>query len=560
MLGTAWSRGLKAILAAGASALALQASAAFADGGEVVSTDNGPVRGVSLEGGRQFLGIPYAAPPVGNRRWKSPAPAPRWHGVLDAREFANHCPQPATPFGLASVSEDCLYLNVFTPDKHGGHGSDHDEDTDEHGRKGCDHDRDRDEHDSKKDKSKDLPVMVWFHPGAFQFGESDDFDPSDLVDRDVIVVTLNYRLGALGFLAHPALSAESNTGSSGNYGLEDQQAALRWVQRNIEKFGGDAKNVTIFGESAGAVSVHAHMVSPQSAGLFHRAIAQSGSYSLTQPALATAQAEGTAYATAVGCSTQSAACLRAVPVATLLANQSTSPTAYLPKVDGSVLPLSVGAAFATGQFNRVPVIEGTTHDEFRLFVATLFALPGIPIIPATYPTLISTILSVPLPVAQGIATLYPLAAYPSGGEALGAVGTDAAFSCNSRVAARLLSQYVPTWVYEFSDPNAPQIFLPPVGFPYGAYHGSEVQYLFDVRATVPAPALSAQQRTLAASMQRYWTQFAKRANPNGARTPAWSAFIPVTQDSFQALVAPAPQPYTGTAFGLDHKCAVWGSP
>jgi para-nitrobenzyl esterase len=549
MLGIAWSRGLKAILAAGASALALQASAASADGGEVVSTDNGPVRGVSLADGRQFLGIPYAAPPVGSLRWKPPAAARRWHGVLDATEFANHCPQAATPFGLASVSEDCLYLNVFTPDKHHGKGSDD-----------WDEDEGADEHGGKKGKKKGLPVMVWFHPGAFQFGESDDFDPSNLVDHDVIVVTLNYRLGALGFLAHPALSAESASGISGNYGLQDQQAALRWVQRNIEKFGGDSENVTIFGESAGAVSVHAHMVSPQSAGLFHRAIAQSGSYTLTQPALATAQAQGTAYATAVGCAAQDAACLRAVPVATLLSKQSTSPTAYLPIVDGSILPLSVGAAFASGQFNRVPVIEGTTHDEFRLFVATLFALPGIPIIPATYPTLISTILSVPLPVAQGIAAFYPLAAYPSGGVALGAVGTDAAFACNSRVLARLLSQWVPTWVYEFSDANAPQIFLPPVSFPYGAYHGSEVQYLFDVRANVPAPALSTAQLALAESMQSYWTRFAKVADPNSAQTPAWSAFIPVTQDSFQTLVAPTPQAYTGTAFGADHKCAVWGSP
>jgi para-nitrobenzyl esterase len=538
MLEVAWLRGKRAVLAA-AGALALQATAtaAHAEGGIVVSTDDGPVRGVSLSDQRQFLGIPYAAPPVGSLRWKPPAAAAHWEGVLDANHFAPHCAQRATPFGLASASEDCLYLNVFAPDKHGDKGD-----------------------DGKKAKAKNLPVMVWLHPGAFQYGESDDFDPTNLVDQGVIVVTVNYRLGALGFMAHPALTAESPNASSGNYGLQDQQAALRWVQSNIDKFGGDPGNVTIFGESAGAASVHVHMASPQSAGLFHRAIAQSGSYTLTQPTLAAAEAQGSAYATAVGCASQDAACLRAVPVATLLANQSTSPTAYLPNVDGSTLPMSVSTAFATGQFNRVPVIEGTTHDEFRLFVATLFTLPGIPITSASYPFLISAMLSVPLATAQQIAFFYPFAAYPTGGEALGAVGTDAAFACNSRIAARLLSQWVPTWVYEFNDPNAPQVFLPPTTFPYGSYHGSEVQYLFDVREAVPAPALTAPQQQLAEAMQSYWTQFAKVADPNSAATPAWSGYKPTTQDVFQSLVAPAPQSFTGTAFGLNHKCAVWGSP
>jgi para-nitrobenzyl esterase len=515
---------------AAAGILSLHAVSAHADNGAVV-TDNGPVKGVETSDGREFLGIPYAAPPVGDARWMPPSAAPRWHGVLKATQFGNHCAQAASPFGLASQSEDCLFLNVFTPG-------------DDHGNK----------------HSNGAPVMVWLHPGAFAVGESDDFDPSNLVGQGVIVVTLNYRLGALGFLAHPALSAESTVGSSGNYGLQDQQAALRWVQRNIDKFGGDPGNVTIFGESAGAVSVHAHMASPQSAGLFQRAIAQSGGYSLTQPSLATAQTEGTAYATAVGCASQTAACLRAVPVATLLANQSSSPTAYLPKVDGSTLPMSIGAAFATGQFNRVPVIEGSTHDEFRLFVATLFELKGIPVNAFTYQPLIAAVLSVPPAVAAQIASIYPIAAYPSASIALGAVGTDAAFACNTRVAARLLSQFVPTWVYEFNDPNAPQIYVPPVSFPYGAYHGSEVQFLFDVRASVPASSLTAPQQELAENMQRYWTQFARSADPNGAQSPVWSAFQPGTSDNFQSLVSPVPQPYTGTAFGADHKCWLWGSP
>ena len=532
-----WSRSGKAMLAA--AGMLSWHSSAHADPGSTVVTDNGPVKGIVLQDSRQFLGIPYAAPPVGSLRWQPPSAAPRWKGNLDADHFAPHCAQRGTPFGQASESEDCLYLNVFAPPKHDDKGKNKD----------------------KEDKKRGAPVMVWLHPGAFQYGQSDGYDPSDLVDNDVVVVTLNYRLGALGFLSHPALSAESATASSGNYGLQDQQAALRWVQRNIDKFGGDASNVTIFGESAGAVSVHAHMVSPQSAGLFHRAIAQSGGYALTLPTLASAETLGSSYATQVGCASQTAECLRAVPVSTLIANQSTNPSAYLPKVDGSTLPLSIGTAFATGQFNRVPVIEGSTHDEFRLFVATLFELAGTPVTAANYPFLISAILSVPFPTAQAIANFYPIAAYSSPAVALSAVGTDAAFACNTRVAARLLAQHVPTWTYEFSDANAPQIFLPTLpSLPYGAYHGSEVQYLFDVNAAVPAPALTPTQEQLAASMRGYWTQFAAAGNPNKAPIPAWAAFVPNTQDSFQKFAGAAPQPYTGTAFGFDHKCAIWGSP
>jgi para-nitrobenzyl esterase len=528
-----FTRGARCIAAAGMIALRTATASADAGGPKTIVTDNGPVRGVVDDEARSFRGIPYAAPPVGDARWQPPSAAARWNGLRDATAFAPHCPQTASPFGLASQSEDCLYLNVYTPAR-------------DHGAKKAEH-------------AAGAPVMVWLHPGAFMFGEGDDYDPRALVQNDVVVVTLNYRLGALGFLAHPALTAES--GTSGNYGLQDQQAALRWVKRNIEAFGGDPGNVTIFGESAGAVSVHAHLASPQSAGLFHRAIAQSGGYSLTQPTLAAAESEGATFASAVGCSSQDSACLRAVPVASLLANQSSSPTAYLPKVDGSTLPVSIGTAFATGQFNRVPVIEGSTHDEFRLFVATSFVFKGIPVNATTYPSLIAAALSVPLSTAQAIATYYyPLAAYPSAAIALGAVGTDAAFACNARVAARLLAQYVPTWAYEFSDPAAPQVFLPPAGFPYGAYHGAELPYLFDVRESVMSPALTTAQEQLAQSMKLYWTQFARAANPNTAGATAWAAYAPTTSDAFLSFSGSTPAPYSGTAFGADHKCAVWGSP
>jgi para-nitrobenzyl esterase len=210
-----------AVLVAGASMAAVAAPK-----GTVVATDHGPVRGTTVGPMQAFLGIPYAAAPTGELRWRPPQPHPGWDGVRDASAFAPHCPQAASPYGIASTTEDCLFLNVFTPEK------------------------------TNSGQPHLLPVMFWIHGGGLVVGQSDDYDPTQLVAKGVIVVTINYRIGELGFLAHPALSAESAQGVSGNYGLLDQQAALRWVQRNIRHFGGDAGNVTIFGESAGGLSTH----------------------------------------------------------------------------------------------------------------------------------------------------------------------------------------------------------------------------------------------------------------------------------------------------------------
>jgi carboxylesterase type B len=337
----------------------LVGAAARATAGDVVPTDTGVVRGSSADGMRQFLGIPYAAPPVGELRWQPPQPAQRWQGVRDATQFANHCPQPPTPFGVASVTEDCLYLNVYTPEG--------------------------------KRRGWWRPVMVWFHGGALFLGESDDYGPARLVDEGVVVVTVNYRLGILGFLAHPALSAESSYGGSGNYGIMDQQAALRWVRRNISRFGGDPHNVTIFGESAGGLSVHTHLASPESNGLFHRAIIQSGAYALDQPPLEIAELGGTAFAAATGCGDQSAGCLRSLTVEEILANQSSA--GFIPNLDGRVLQQTIRRALASGEFNRVPVMQGTTHDEWRLFVA-LDELVSGPLHPEDYVDAIASTLGV----------------------------------------------------------------------------------------------------------------------------------------------------------------------
>jgi para-nitrobenzyl esterase len=519
------ARRLLIVVVAAYAALAVGWSGAtFAQG--VVPTDNGPVRGADGTGVTKYLGIPYAAPPVGDLRWRPPQPAARWRTPLDASHFAPHCPQSAGGSGQASTNEDCLYLNVWAPNDSPGRG-----------------------------QERGLPVMFWIHGGGFTSGESDDYDPSRLVKQGVVVVTINYRLGFLGFLAHPALTAESSYGGSGNYGLMDQQVALRWVDRNIRKFGGDPNNVTIFGESAGGLSVLEQLASPLATGLFDRAISQSGSYSLSLPSLATAENRGQGLAFSVGCPDQTAACLRNVPVSNLLAKQSSTPGAFVGNLDGHVLPQSMKTAFANGEFNQVPVIEGTTEDEFRLFYATEVELKmgNFGKDPFIYPFVVAAViqaagLNVSLPA---VLAEYPLDPYPSIAEAVSAMATDAVFSCPSRRALQSLSQHVPTYGYEFADRNAPVIFpLPPLSFPLGAYHASELPSLFDSPTLGHAP-LSPDQEKLAAAMVGYWTHFAETATPG---PPSWPAYS-VANDTFQSLVPPTPQPDTG--FAAAHKCTFW---
>jgi para-nitrobenzyl esterase len=393
--------------------------------------------------------------------------------------------------------------------------------------------------------------MVWIHGGALVSGESNDYDSTQLVEDGVTVVTINYRLGALGFLAQPGL-ADAN-GQSGDYGLMDQQAALRWVQRNIANFGGDPRNVTIFGESAGGLSTLAQVASPQARGLFERAIAESGSYNLTQASLATAETAGAAFAAKAGCASQTAACLRSLPVSTILADQDAS--GYTPNINSEVLPETLGTAFATGNFNRVPIINGTNHDEYRLFVA-LSELAGNPVTASNYQSMISATLDVPAAVAAVIAAQYPLSAYPSPPIALGAVGTDAIFACPALTIDQSVSRYVPTFGYEFNDENAPENFLPPVSFPYGAAHATEIQYLMALPTAAFPGTLSAQQQQLAAIMKGYWTNFAKRGSPASFGTPFWPLFSALTQ-KIQSLVPPAPQ--TETDFATTHNCAFWAA-
>ena len=487
--------------------------------GPVVGTSYGAVRGLANEAVDEFLGIPYAAPPVGALRWRPPQPAARWSGVRDATQFRPHCPQPASPFGQASTAENCLFLDVFTP--------------------------------SWQRARRHNPVMVWIHGGALVFGESDDYLPTKLVQDGVTVVTINYRLGALGFLAHPALADAK--GQSGDYGLMDQQAALRWVKHNIASFGGDPRNVTVFGESAGGLSTLSQVASPQARGLFEKAIVESGSYDLTQASLSSAESAGEAFATNAGCASQTAACLRSLPVSTILANENAA--GYTPNINSEVLPESLGTAFATGNFNRVPIINGTNRDEWRLFVA-LSELEGNPVTAANYQSTISSTLGVPSAAAAVIAAEYPLSAFPSPSLALGAVGTDAIFACPALSIDQSVSHFVPTFAYEFNDENAPEEFLPPVSFPYGAAHASEIQYLMDLPNVGFPGTLSAAQQDLATTMQGYWTNFAKRGFPSLFGSPFWRPFHDGTQ-LMESLIPPAPQ--TETDFATTHNCAFWAA-
>jgi para-nitrobenzyl esterase len=507
-----------AVIAVAALAAATAACAAPAAAGPahtraplVVRVADGQLRGTTAGRTDEYLGIPYAAPPVGQLRWAPPQPPAAWTGIRPAIAFAPHCPQPAGLFGQASSTEDCLYLNVFAP---------------------------------AVNRGSDLPVMVWIHGGGLVGGESNDYNPSGLVAGGVIVVTINYRLGALGFLAHPALASHPG-GPAGDYGLMDQQAALRWVNRNIRSFGGNPANVTIFGESAGGQSVLNLLASPTARGLFAKAIAESGGYAEYPVPLATAEAQGRAFAAKAGCASQTAQCLRSLPVATILADQNQAGASA--DIDGQVLTEPLKTALATGNFAHVPVIDGSNHDEWRLFVA-LATFEGHPVTAANYLATIAATLHVPARIAAIIAKQYPLSAYASPPLAMSAVGTDGIFSCPTLLLDQDMARYTPLYAYEFNDENAPAAY-PTAGFPYAAAHAAELQYLFGL-PTAARGRLSAQQLQLAAAMQRDWTSFAKAGVP----AANWPRFVLASQEML-SLVPPSPQ--VEANFGGQHHCGLW---
>lgn len=512
-----------ALVACVALLISASPTAATTHEGALVRTDLGWVKGIQADDHRVFQGIPYAAAPTGDRRWRSPAPARPWPGVRDATKPGPRCAQPTPPGQPTGTSEDCLYLNVTVPRAAGGR----------------------------------KPVMVWLHGGGFIEGAGSDFDARHLATTGgVIVVTVNYRLGVFGLFAHAGLAG------SGGFALEDQQAALRWVRRNATAFGGDPGNVTLFGESAGGKSVCAHLASPRAAGLFQRAIMQSAPCTGSVPAgtmfpgvpafrqwpsVADRQADGARVAERLGCTDAATAlaCLRRVPTERLLTLHDQFIT---PAVGSPVLPQDPERALATGRFHRVPVISGTTRDEMRYMVALFYELPGTPITARTYARLLRHAFG---EQADRVARHYPLARYASPGLAWAALTTDMLFACPTYERNRSLAQRVRTYAFEFAGDDF-VTEIPGSDFPLEAAHGAELAYLF------PVPGLDARRRQLSTTMIRYWTAFARTGDPNTPGLPRWQTFTP-TRPGTQSLALP-PDPTGPIDVAAAHRCAFWAGP
>jgi para-nitrobenzyl esterase len=405
-------------------------------------------------------------------------------------------------------------------------------------------------------QTNNRPVLVWIHGGGLTEDAGRDYDATQLVADGIVVVTINYRLGALGFLAHPALTSGQG-GSSGNYGWMDQQAALRWVQRNIARFGGNPHDVTIAGESAGGLSVLAQMVSPGGRGLFERAIVESGAFALNQQTLVQAETAGQAFAIKAGCPDQSATCLRSLPVSTLVAD---FPGAAIPGyVDGKVLTQPIGTALAEGRFTKVPILNGFNHDEEALFVGLGRAVSGGTFVPVSAPVTaqnysseIASTLGVSATQAQSVASQYPLASFPSPEVAFSTLVSDASFACPALQVDSWTARYSGTFAYQFDDDSAPLLFVPPGLVDPVATHSSELGYLFDIpNAPYPKPLTLAQQ-SLADEMRTAWAQFARDGRPH---MPAaqWSSFN--QSGSALSLVTPGPVQISNSATA--HHCSFW---
>jgi len=468
----------------------------MAAGAEPVRIDSGKVSGAALgaDGGlRVYKGIPYAAPPVGKLRWKPPQPVEPWDGVRACTEFGPWCPQPQPLIGkeLGRMSEDCLYLNVWTPAASPG---------------------DR------------LPTMLWIHGGGHTTGSgaATFYDGEKLARQGVVVVTINYRLGPFGYFAHPLLSKESEHGVSGNYGMLDQIAALQWVQRNIAAFGGDPGCVTIFGESAGAASVCRLMVSPLAKGLFHRAIAQSGGahgrnrhLRRTWYGMEPMEKVGERLAATLGCdkAPHPLAALRAVSPEELLTASNPVQglfgrgTRFGPVIDGWALPDDPSDLWQAGKQHDVPFLTGSNADEGTIF---LRQLP------------IQRVLGYQLTVrmlyrerADDLLKLFPVARDAEVKDAMGRLVGVASFVAPARFLARSMERVQsPGYLYHFTR-------VAPAGptQPYGAFHGMEIGYVFGTLK--PAMGPTARDWELSRIMSACWVRFAKAGDPNGEGLPRW---------------------------------------
>ncbi|WP_296615789.1 carboxylesterase family protein [Sphingomonas sp.] len=455
----------------------LLVAAGPADDGPVARTDGGNVRGSTVAGITSFKGIPYAAPPVGPLRWHAPRPAAAWTGTRDARRYGNDCIQARLPGDVANtdlpMSEDCLFLNVWTP---------------------------------RGDGRAKRPVMVYIHGGGFSTGSGSSaiLDGSRLAARGVVVVTFNYRLGRFGFFAHPALTREAAGGATGNWGLMDQIAALKWVRRNIIAFGGDPANVTIFGESAGGESVDRLMVSPVAKGLFAKTIAASGGGRDNWPDLRMAEAKGVAFAARERAGNLAA--LRALPADKVQGgiNLLNGDEAHYsgPITDGRIVTGGADALFAAGKARGIRYIVGSNSDELGF-------------IPAPFLTGFVAKATAALGAGAGaVRTAYgSTAAYDRH------IPSDFTFSEPARaLAARQAKAGAPVWLYRFGyvseDKRATLA---------GASHASDVPFQFDNLAAAGGKVSTADMGA-AKLVADYWTQFAKTGDPNGKGLPAWPRF------------------------------------
>lgn len=471
----------------------------------IATTDLGQMKGLASKGVLSFRGIRFGQSTAADLRWKPPVATGPWSGVLDATNFGNICPQGNTVD--PSASEDCLFLNVYAPA-------------------------------SVAAGTRNLPVMFWIHGGANASGSSSDYDPSRLVsEQNVIVVSTNYRVGVLGFLAHPAIDSEGHPAA--NYGLLDQQLSLKWVQKNIQAFGGDPKNVTVFGASSGGLDILNHLVAPSSSGLFQKAVVQSGAYQPFTPSLQDSETRGIAFAQRLGCANGSAACLRGKALADVLANQGSTNSASSAfnqsTIDGTTLTQTQRAALLQGKFQKVPVMQGVTRYEGR-------AIPSETpdSTPAQYQAVAAAYAAADARSANEVTTTYPLAGYPSPFEAASAIVTDAAFSCPALQTNLALASQTPVYAYEFDEATTEVD---------SSGHYADVQYLFDV------PWANKAGTDIGTSIRQIFAQFARTGTPDGGTTTDWQSFT--GRGRYIRLIGATSQQQAG--FEATHHCDFWGA-
>jgi para-nitrobenzyl esterase len=484
------------------TALALFTATAFAANPLTIKTDKGKVEGLLTTDGqvRAFKGIPYAAPPVGNLRWQAPQPAAKWHGVLSAHDFGHRCIQTNVSADMTfrdpGPSEDCLTLNVWTP---------------------------------ANAQPGSLPVMVWIYGGGFAAGTTSEprQDGQFLAHRNVVIVSMNYRLGILGFFAHPALTAESPHHASGNYGLLDQAAALAWVKRNITAFGGDPSNITLFGESAGSFSVSSQMASPLSKNLIAKAIGESGgafrSNSLGYPALAKAEQDDAVWAQTTFNTSNLSDLRKLSPDALVQAAEAKTtprPPRFGPDVDGYFLPQSVPDIYAAGHQAHIPLLAGWNADEARAQVI------NAPIQP--------TVASFTALATKDFADRAPdfLAVYPAttDAEAVRSAGDYASdrfiiYSTWAWLEAQVKTGQAPVYRYRL-DLGSPGDKFHPAAI--GAFHSDDIEYVFGTLDSRQQATWRPEDRALSDQIQQYWTNFARTGDPNAPGLPTWPTYAPST--------------------------------